>query len=567
MGSLARFRVRALAVGLSLVAGLAQGCAPSPGGTAPSQPTAGATSSDPSASSASPVEPLPEKVTLRVLGSTDLKDMKEVVDAAAKATNVALQITYVGSPVGAQTVASGKADGKYDVLWFDSNAYLSLQPKAAGRVATSTTTMTSPVALGLDSAVARRLGWDRRPPTWAQIAQAASARKFSYGMSNPATSNAAFTALASVATALAGTGAVLEADQVNTVAPDLRRFFSAQTMTSESASERADRFASRSGKSGAPDGLLNYESELIGLNASGKLKRQLTVVIPADGVTSASFPIALLNGVSPKAMSAYEVLIDWLSSPTAQQMIMDKTSRRPITPRVKPDPNKFGKRMLIELPFPARRAVLDRLLTSYLNSTRRETQSIYVLDLSGSMEGERIQALRDALISLAGGDRRVSSSGYAVFRRRETVSLIGYSDRVRSPQVFSIPAGNPGRELAKIRRAAAGLDAEPRNTATYSALRAAYRLADRRVRDQPGALTSIVLMTDGETNRGLSAGQFRSFYRQLPRETRAVPTFTVKFGSADPEALDDIARLTGGKLFSVEGTRLVTAFRQIRAYQ
>jgi hypothetical protein len=46
-----------------------------------------------------------------------------------------------------------------------------------------------------------------------------------------------------------------------------------------------------------------------------------------------------------------------------------------------------------------------------------------------------------------------------------------------------------------------------------------------------------------------------------------VPTFTVKFGPADARPLSDIARLTGGKLFSVEGTKLVTAFRQIRAYQ
>ena len=74
-------------------------------------------------------------------------------------------------------------------------------------------------------------------------------------------------------------------------------------------------------------------------------------------------------------------------------------------------------------------------------------------------------------------------------------------------------------------------------------------------------------MTDGETNRGINEAEFRSFYRQLPQETRSVPTFTVKFGSADAKALNGIARLTGGKLFSVEGTRLVAAFRQIRAYQ
>jgi hypothetical protein len=105
--------------------------------------------------------------------------------------------------------------------------------------------------------------------------------------------------------------------------------------------------------------------------------------------------------------------------------------------------------MLIELPFPVRQAVLDRLLTS-------------------------------------GGNGQVSSSGYAVFRSRETVTLIGCSDGAKSPQVFSIPAEN----------ASGG----------------------------PGALTSIVLMTDGQTNRGISGAEFRSFYRQLPRETRSVPT-------------------------------------------
>ena len=139
-----------------------------------------------------------------MLGSNDLKDMKEVVDAAAEATNVKLDITYVGSPAGAQTVASGKAAGKYDVVWFDSNAYLALQPKAAGRVATSTKIMTSPVASVWTPQWLEKLGWDKKAPTWAQIAEAAGQKKFSYGMSNPATSNAAFAALANVATALVG---------------------------------------------------------------------------------------------------------------------------------------------------------------------------------------------------------------------------------------------------------------------------------------------------------------------------------------------------------------------------
>ena len=50
--------------------------------------------------------------------------------------NVKVEISYVGSPVGAQMVAAGQTDGKFDALWFASNAYLPLQPGAIDKVAT-----------------------------------------------------------------------------------------------------------------------------------------------------------------------------------------------------------------------------------------------------------------------------------------------------------------------------------------------------------------------------------------------------------------------------------------------
>jgi Ca-activated chloride channel homolog len=132
--------------------------------------------------------------------------------------------------------------------------------------------------------------------------------------------------------------------------------------------------------------------------------------------------------------------------------------------------------------------------------------------------------------------------------------------------VFSIPANDSSKVLSEIRGAAR--DLEPGGyTATYSALRAAYRLAARQTTTRPGALTTIVLMTDGETNRGSTAAQFRSDYRDLPPAARAVPTFTVKFGTADPSTLTAVSELTGGKLFVVGGNGLVGAFKEIRAYQ
>ena len=49
---------------------------------------------------------------------------------------------------------------------------------------------------------------------------------------------------------------------------------------------------------------------------------------------------------------------------------------------------------------------------------RHEQSIVYVLDLSGSMRGNRIRSVRRSLISLAGGHGKISSSGFAVFRER-----------------------------------------------------------------------------------------------------------------------------------------------------
>jgi Ca-activated chloride channel homolog len=102
---------------------------------------------------------------------------------------------------------------------------------------------------------------------------------------------------------------------------------------------------------------------LLGLNAEGKLKQPLTVVIPADGVVTADYPLTLLSGADEPSRDAYAAVTEWLRSPVAQKMIMDQTSRRPAVPGIELDA-RFGDRLLVELPFPAQQAVVDDLITS-----------------------------------------------------------------------------------------------------------------------------------------------------------------------------------------------------------
>jgi ABC-type molybdate transport system substrate-binding protein len=139
-------RIVALIVGACLLASLAPAC------TAPSTGEGNKVSSPrPQTAAPKPSDQLSEPVTLRVLAGSEVKDMAGVLEEAAKATNVHLTVDYTGTLEGAKTVAAGKAAGKYDLIWFSSNRYLSLIPDASKRIAASIKIMASPVVLGVNA--------------------------------------------------------------------------------------------------------------------------------------------------------------------------------------------------------------------------------------------------------------------------------------------------------------------------------------------------------------------------------------------------------------------------------
>ena len=376
-------------------------------GLAACKSTPDRTGSTASASSASAADPS----TLRVLAGSEVKDMAPILEEARQATGVTVELHYAGTIDGAEQVASGAAGRSYDATWFSSNRYLGLLPGGNQALASSTKVMASPVVLGVRPAKATELGWDRTPPTWAQISQAAAAKKFTYGMTNPATSNSGFSALVGVATALAGGGSAIDGRRVAAVKPQLTQFFSGQRLTSGSSGWLAEQFLEQSangqsgsgGSSQSVDGLINYESVLLGLGeGQSTASSRLTLVRPKDGVVSADYPLSLLTTAQAKR-GAYQKLADWLRTPDAQRAIMQRTHRRPVVPGVPLDP-AFGRQLLVELPFPAQRSTADGLIATYLDEVRRPSQTIYVLDVSGSMTGDRITQLKRAFATLSGQD-------------------------------------------------------------------------------------------------------------------------------------------------------------------
>ncbi|WP_405887096.1 substrate-binding domain-containing protein [Streptomyces longwoodensis] len=477
--------------------------------------------------------------TLRVLASSELSDMTTVLAQVARSTGVTVRPTYLGTLDAVDLLARGRADGRYDALWLSSDDYLRLRPDAARKVVSETPVMSSPVAVGVRPATVRALGWNPADVTWSDVERAVRAGRLTYGMTDPARSNSGFSTLVSVASALSGAQSALTDADVREAAPRLKEFFRGQKLTSGSSGWLASAYRRR----GDVDALLNYESVLKGVPG-------LTVIRPADGVITANYPLSSLASTSAATREDVRRVTEALRSAPLQKLITDTTHRRPVVPSVPPGAGLDTARRR-ELPFPGTRSVADGLLDAYENDLRRPSRTVYVLDTSGSMEGDRLARLKTALTGLTGD-----------FRDREEVTLMPFGSDVKAVRTHVVDPADPGRGLKAIRADTDALAADGK-TALYTSLEKAYdHLGAER-----DAFTSIVLMTDGENTTGAKAGDFDAFYRGLPADRRRIPVFTVLFGDSDREELEHIADLTGGRLFDARDGSLDGAFEEIRGYQ
>jgi Ca-activated chloride channel family protein len=485
--------------------------------------------------------------TLVVLAGSEVKDLEPMFPDVEKNTGVHLAVTYSGTLAGIDKLETGGEND--DVAWFAQDKYFALTDQHH-LIKNSTKIMLSPVILGVKESKARELHWASNSVTWADIERAVAAGRLKYAMTNPATSNSGFSAVVSVATAFTGSGDVVNANSVNQ--QRLASFFSGQKLIAGSSGWLSDAYVN---SQDTIDGIVNYESVLLALNHSGRLKEPLTLIYPRDGVLTADYPMVLLNTAKS---AAYEKVVNYLRSPAAQRAIMAQTYRRPILPAVPLSPD-FPKGVLVDTSFPNNRATIDQILLAYLNKQRIPGHAYFVIDTSGSMDGERLNSVKTAFRVLT-GEQNTLTARFARFDDREQVTIIPFAADVKDRRDFEMHGRDDPRTFASIRSYADGLTADGA-TAIYSALETAL---DEAQHDPSTRYDSIVLMTDGENNRGDGPNEFRTKYEHYQRKVRIFP---IVVGEASPEELTSIAELSGGRSFDARSAPMDEIFKEIRGYQ
>lgn len=515
---------------------------------------------------------------LQVLATSDLKDIEPLAAQIKAATGVDVQFRFGGTMESTQEVLSGDSGSapKPDVAWFANAKYLLSDAAGQGKVKLQEKIMLSPLAVGVSKSDAARNGWDKPEAklTWADITRAAKAGKLQYALSNPATSNQGFMALLGVVAAAGGKGEALTAADVDRTA--IADFLKGYKIVGDNSTYLAEQFIKQQGT--RANAFINYESWLLTLNASGKLREPLHLIYPFEGVSTADYPLMLLNDAR---RADYLKVVEYLKGDTAQLWLARQTLRRPMRAEVAAQVADLlpARGVQVELPFSPDRQLADGLIDAYLNEFRKPIASTFVLDTSGSMQGKRREQLVEAIHYLAGADASLTGR-VAKLSNRERLWFLPFSDRPRDPVPFEIPAGSKVAkgvlpqadteaklaELGRVRNAADELRMSG-GTALYDAVLAGLQHMLEERKRNPDYQYSVVAFTDGKNNMGRRLEDFKRAYEQLPEDVRGIPVFMVLFGEADAGELKTLVEITGGKVFDARKTPLYAVFKDIRAYQ
>jgi len=522
-----------------------------------------------------PVVAAPEAPVFKVLATSDLRDAQALEAMVEKATGVKLKFSFGGTMESTEAVLTGKTDAH--AAWFANAKYLLSDPQGQSRVKLQEKIMLSPIAVGVNESAARALGWNdpavAATVTWKTLTEASRSGKLRYALSNPATSNQGFMALMGVVAAASNKAEALTAADVDRTA--IANFLKGYKLPGDNSTYLSEKFIEQQGnQANQLNAFINYESWLLSLNSSGKLREKLTLVYPHEGVSTADYPLMLLNDAR---RDDYQKVVAYLKSAPAQTWLAQQTLRRPINRDVAATlVNLFPQgEMRVELPFSPSRELADGLIDAYLNEFRRPIASTFVLDTSGSMAGARRTQLVEAMHYIAGGDASLTGR-LAKLTNRERVWMLPFASRPGEITAFEIPAGRTAANGVQLQEDSEAkqqvlADADGLNmtggTALYDSVLAALQHSLEQRKKSPNYQYSVVAFTDGENTEGRGLESFKAAYALMPEDVRAVPVFMVLFGEAKEADLKQLVSITGGRVFDARKTPLYAVFKDIRAYQ
>lgn len=307
------------------------------------------------------------------------------------------------------------------------------------------------------------------------------------------------------------------------------------------------------------DAMVNYECLMISANQELEARgdEPLYVVYPYDGLSIADSPLGYIDNGDSEKEDAFLTLQDYLL-PDAVQDEIQKTGRRTGYEGISEENRQvFNEdwgiqpdRVLSPIRMPSTE-VLFQCLNLYQTQLKKPSLTVYCLDYSGSMSGTGESQMRSAMEQIL--IQSNAEKNFLQASQNEINVLIPFDGDVRT---IYTAQGN-GADLEGLYDDVAAEDTGG-GTNIYTAAETALDVLAEY--DLSQYTPAIILLTDGMSN-----GSFDDFRRAYEKAGVDVPVFSIMFGDADPDQLNDLAELTNARVFDGRED-LISAFRSVKGY-
>ena len=162
--------------------------------------------------------------------------------------------------------------------------------------------------------------------------------------------------------------------------------------------------------------------------------------------------------------------------------------------------------------------------------------SVFVGDVSGSMDGQPLNSLKEALLN---------SMGY--IRQDNHVGLISYSDNV----TVHLPIAEFDAEQQAYFSGAVKSLKIGGSTATYDAVLVGLQMLLEASKDTPDAKLMLFVLSDGQQNKGYSFDRVKSIVKGL-----GVPIYSISFNGGSPE-LSQLSEINEAACMEAESENLI----------
>ena len=493
--------------------------------------------------------------TLNILSSNDNKDLEDSLKKIAKKEKFNVKFTYMGDLDISEEL--NENSDNYDAVWISNSLWL-YKLNNTKLTSESKSISISPVVMGIKKSKAESLGLVGKSVKNVNILNLIKNKQIKYVMSSVTQTNDGASSYLGFLNSLAGNPEVLTESMLDNpkLEEDMKSLFTGVERVSGDQDFLEDMFVNGD----IYESVIASESSLININNKLKAanKEELYLIYPVDGVPINDSTLAFIDHYEiPKKKENYLKLQKYLRSKEGQDELK-ALGRRTWYGGVSntADKNIFNTKWGIDTTkyltgtkFPSK-TVITKAINLYIEKFRKPSHTVFCLDYSGSMAGERIDDLHNAMEYILTYEK--AQENKLQFSESDKITVIPFSSS-NLEEIVTQNGKNTQSMINRINQRIVG-----GSTALYGC---AIRGLEILENESDQYTKTIIAMTDGQINVG-SFDQLKTAYYNT---TKKVPIYSITFGNAREEELKEIANLTNAKVFDGK-TSLIKAFKEVRGY-